>query len=263
MKKFLIILSLVLFVQPSLLFAQSVSNVGLVEHTIWYSKDPFFEGDTIKIYTLLYNSGTSSVSGTVEFYDSETLLGKKDIIIPAQSPKDVSISWTVTTGNHSISAKFLNPTIVVGGKTQPVAVDNIISPEQKFFVPKKVLSESVPIDVAPTGTGAFDSLAKKIEPYTPGPVAKTISAIDSLRDTVTQKIKTSKDTAVEKVDTLKKAYETKKDSLTPTQRPLAYISLFFWTLFSFVFSNKIVFYGLWILVLFLIIRFFWRRSRRR
>ena len=263
MKKILIIISFIFLSHPLFLFAQTVSNVGLVEHTIWYSQDPFFEGDTIKIYTLLYNSGVSSVSGTVEFYDNETLLGKKDIIILAQAPKDVSVSWVVTAGNHSISAKFLNPTVVVGGKSQPVTVDNIISPEQKFFVPKKVLSESVPLDVGPTGTGVIDRVAKKIEPYTPGPVAKTISVLDGLRDTVTQKITTSKEKAVQKVDDLKKKYETKKDSLTPTQRPLAYISLFFWNLFSFIFSHKIVFYGLSITILFLLIRFFWKRSRRK
>src|SRR3989338_5661631 len=48
-------------------YAQS-SNAGFVPGNIWYSLDPFLEGDKIKIYTLIFNPDPRELSGTVIFF---------------------------------------------------------------------------------------------------------------------------------------------------------------------------------------------------
>ena len=61
------------------ILAQS-SNTGFVPGNIWYSKDPFEEGDKVKIYTFIFNPDSRELSGTVIFFDKTVLLGKKILL---------------------------------------------------------------------------------------------------------------------------------------------------------------------------------------
>lgn len=265
-------------VLPLFSFAQTSTNIGLVEHTIWYSKDPFIEGDVIKIYTMLYNGADSSVTGTVEFYDGKIVLGKKDVTISAESAKDVFVSWTVTAGEHSISVQFLNPSKLIAGKYEPITVTQGTSDTRNIFVPKKVLSESKNIDNSAndpivSGDGIVDTIAQTIEPHVPTPISATASAIDNFRET---KANTFIDSKTEAKNTIARLNDTsvpkdthKNVSSIPIigttsvslEKPLAYISLFFWTLIVFIFSHKVIFYGLILVIFAWLIRFIWKRFR--
>lgn len=252
------------------------SNIGLVEHTIWYSKDPFYEGDTVKIYTMLYNSSPHEVSGIVEFYDKKVVLGKKDIVISPESAKDIFISWEVTAGEHSISARFLNPSKLVSGQQESIVVTQSESTARTIFVPKKLLSESKEIDsseneVLSSGDAVVDKVAGTINEYVPVPISASVSAFDNFREEKADSFTQSKIESKVFVESLKNGEEGEntvdslsnisKGSMDSLEKPLAYISVFFWTLLSFIFSHKIIFYGLFILVIFLLIRFIWKRFR--
>ena len=81
LKKAGIVLFLIFSLLPiQKIFAQS-SNTGFVQANIWYSKDPFEEGDKVKIYTFIFNPDTRELSGTVIFFDNTVMLGKKDFIV--------------------------------------------------------------------------------------------------------------------------------------------------------------------------------------
>src|SRR3989338_8628539 len=97
------------------IFAQD-SNAGFVPGNIWYSQDPFEEGDKIKIYTLIFNPDERELSGTVIFFDSSVFLGKKDFTASAKGIKDVSIDWTATVGDHNIFGKIENSRFLVSGE---------------------------------------------------------------------------------------------------------------------------------------------------
>ena len=89
-KKFLIFLFLTLLFPINKISAE-IANVGFIPDNIWYSKDPFFEGDKIKIYTLIFNPDGRELSGTVSFFDKTILLGKKDFRVSGNGVKDISI----------------------------------------------------------------------------------------------------------------------------------------------------------------------------
>ena len=139
---------IVLFVVFSLLpigkvLAQT-TNAGFVPQNIWYSIDPFTEGDKIKIYTLIFNPDTRSFSGTVDFFDNNTLLGTKDFNVAGTSAKDVFISWTVTAGDHQIfgqieNAKFLNSN---GSYTNISITDNKTSTSSRT-VASKIVAQNI------------------------------------------------------------------------------------------------------------------------
>ena len=113
LKKVGIFLILIFSIVPiQSIFAQ-VPNVGFIPANIWYSKDPFQEGDKIKVYTLVYNPAERELSCTVIFFDNTTLLGTKNITVSAKSVKDASIDWTVTAGEHVIFAKIENAKFLI------------------------------------------------------------------------------------------------------------------------------------------------------
>src|SRR3989344_4963797 len=105
MQKFWAVLILIVFLLPINKIIAQTSNAGFVPGNIWYSTDPFEEGDKIKIYTLIFNPDARELSGTVIFFDNSIFLGKKDFVAPAKGVKDISIDWTAAAGSHSILRK--------------------------------------------------------------------------------------------------------------------------------------------------------------
>src|SRR3989344_3671038 len=145
MKKILIVLILSLMWSGAFYaWAEGeTDNIGFIPDNIWFSKDPPTEGDTVKIYTLVFNNGKNALSGTVEFYDKNVILGKKEFLSPAGGIKDVSVNWEVMAGDHTLSAKILNPNFILSdGKKEPAQLKQNDTGERLVFVPKKVFSSN-------------------------------------------------------------------------------------------------------------------------
>ncbi len=101
---------------------ESVKNVGFLPSNIWYSKDPFFAGDKIRVYTVIFNGSDADLEGSVEFYDNGAPIGKADFSLAGGGRvRDIWINWTATNGSHTISAKIINPKISVPGE-EPRAI---------------------------------------------------------------------------------------------------------------------------------------------
>jgi len=249
----------------------SVLNIGFVQNPIWYSKDPFVEGDTVRIYTFLFNPGPGAFTGTVEFDDANVVLGTRPFSLEKGAAEDLSVSWKVTAGDHSISAKIIGPKMTLNGKTEPLALADTVTSEDKRFVPKTI-AEALPAKNPASATGTPNTFpsADKIISNADTYVASTtknvpfLSAVDSFRMD-TAKTFTVDETAVKAqlakpVVAPKSAVSANGSSPIPPslRRPLDYVSLFFYTLLAFIFSHTVIFYGLIVLILFFILRFFYR-----
>ena len=281
LKKLGVILILIFSIIPiKNIFAQ-IPNVGFIPSNIWYSVDPFGEGDKIKIYTLLYNPDNRELSGTVIFFDSTTLLGQKSFKIAPKAVKDLSIDWTVTSGDHTIfakieNAKFLNS----NGSYEEVYLAENKTEESKRDVPKKIITE-LPNTIAnkiTESTTAISNIQKTIEDKTPTFVTKAIDSVENLRTNVDLSLEKNKESVQKELNILNNsnsvnkdlteeelAAQTKiKDKLGDLQKsnnilkPFKYAELFFLSIFAFIFKYKILFYCILIFILFLILRFIWR-----
>ncbi len=90
-------------------FAASALSIpaGILKDQIWFSKDPFFAGDTITIFTFVFNSSDYRLSGTMVLTDGTTTIDKKTFtVLPSGGSQVVSFPWTVTRGQHNFSAKI-------------------------------------------------------------------------------------------------------------------------------------------------------------
>ncbi len=271
MKKFFLIFFLCFFVaSPTFATFEAQSNVGFITAPIWYSKDPFSDGDAIKIYTVVFNGGDQTIRGSVEFYDKTTILGRQDFVVVPKNLKDVSIDWNVTAGDHSITAKIIDPEVVLPlGKTESVFIDHTETAASKRTVMKRILPKStVPSDEVPV-LKQVDALEKIITSHTPtvftGAVGGVVGTIDTWRSTTGSTVQEKKDVAA--LALRKESAGTTASAASPSEKyvdtPIRYVTLFFLTLFSFILNTPILFYGLILLVVALIVRIIYKAIRHK
>lgn len=109
----------VLFI-PAVATAQTVKplvNIGFIPNNIWYSEYPFFAGENVRIYTIVFNSGKGDLLGTISFSDGAKLLGTKDFSVSGGGKtQDVWIDWVPERGEHSISAVITSARISRAGQ---------------------------------------------------------------------------------------------------------------------------------------------------
>lgn len=256
--------------------AETAATVGFIPNQIWYSKEPLVEGDTIKIYTALWNGDATSASFHVQFYDGVTILGERDVTISPQDVVDVSISWKVTAGDHSISAKISSSTSTTDGKKETIPLTTNTTPTDHQFVPVRV-KETAKVQVE----DQLDKVTIAVKDAVPDSIGSTFSSVDSFRNSTYSSIQASQKETQKEISSLApsdaaSSSKSTKNTKTPTtvgqtsikpldatEKPIAYVKLFLLSIVGFIFGSKIVFYGLCAFVIFLFIRFIYRKIRNR
>jgi len=246
--------SIALFFAFPVLAQEKIENAGFLPGNIWYSKDPFTAGDRIDIHTIVFNSGGRSFTSTVEFYDGETLLGKREVTVsPNGGYSDVSIPWKVTEGYHKIYAVIKN-TAVTNNRTDesekfvaaPTSAGNATSSAKTFVtekldVAKEYAEKNLPapvLDTAQAGAGALEWLREESKAWADGKAADFNTKIAVLASAP------SKD-----------AVTDAGKFLGGAERPLAYIGAFAMSLAAMALDSKLLFYGGLFAILFFGIRF--------
>ncbi|MFZ2303582.1 MAG: hypothetical protein WAV98_02195 [Minisyncoccia bacterium] len=103
-----------------------IKNAGFVPANIWYSKDPFFAGEKIRVYTIIFNGSLYDLEGTVEFLDNGVLIGKSNFALSGGGRvRDVWVDWNAKEGKHSMSARITGTTAsIAGGVKRAIVLDN-------------------------------------------------------------------------------------------------------------------------------------------
>jgi hypothetical protein len=294
MKKFILsICALFVFLVP---FFANADQIGFPEDSLWYSKDELIVGDVVKIYTLILNGESVSLSGTVHFYDRDVLLGEKKITVEKNDAKVVSLDWKVTEGEHQFSARFSQATLLESdGKKISVVPSNPETKKDTVYVEKPVTQKadstlnanvtssdssvdknSLTADVSK----ATDYIKDKTPDNVEEKISDTTSTIENFRETWEENFKEKKEDEQLSLDALNEYYEdrlrakeeadvdnyvkqTYVDSSGENilKKPLHYVSIFFYSLLAFVLGNALVFYGLGLLIVFLVLRTIYRSLR--
>lgn len=248
---------------------EKLSNAGFTQGNIWYSKDPFFAGDVVTIHTLVFNSSTDDISGTVEFYDSDVLLGKIPFNIkPSGGYKNVSMEWKVSVGYHKIFAVIKAPRVMRNGKLDPVSLDYYKTNENERFIKANVNKDE---SATTTVANYFDEKINFAKEYAdnnlPAPITKSASVVvnslegarivskawvDKKGAEVNKKILTIKENEAKKSAIGEKPADFTLSSL---DKPFNYMYALALSAMSSIFDSKFLFYGALLVILFLLIRF--------
>ena len=266
-KRISIILFLVFSLLPLVKIYGANSNAGFIPANIWYSKDPFEEGDKIKIYTLVFNPDARELSGNVVFFDNSILLGKKDFTAPPKSTKEISIDWKVNTGDHTIFGKIENAKFLVSaGKYEEVYLAENETEKSKSTVAKKIILKTDTNNMTNLAMNSLvDNASKFVEDKVPNVVKKPINeglnVVEDFRQNTGKSIETKKETVKSEIKSLENKSIPTKDSNVDTSgkllKPFKYMELFLLNILSFILNTKILFYLISISILFYLIKFIW------
>lgn len=271
MKKIFLLLVLALCFLDVSVHAQS-PNLGFVKEDIWYSKDPFKEGDKIKIYTLLWNPENVEFSGTVNFFDDTTLLGKKSFKLLPQTSQVIYVDWTVTAGTHKIFARIEGAKLASSknsfeeiyiqegetAKSTRTATKSLPNPELPDLEEgiKGVLNPEKYAEPFKEWTG---NIGESLPNFIAVPIEKAITLTEGFRESVHKVTQAQQEKVEEQIGIIKVAKPGVEDKKPALLKPFKYLELFFITLFAVVFQSKTLFYITTILFSLLIIRYLWSR----
>lgn len=267
MKKYLLFTIFSILISFSV-WSPALAVSGFVPKQIWYSAETLVEGETVEVHTAVWNGESKSFLVKVEFYDDSTVLGDREVTIGPSELKDVYVLWKVTAGEHTISAKIISSEVVVSGKKESITLRYTKTSTDKQNVLAKEKEEEEESIVAEDTVSVKESIL-------PESVSKTISqsygTVDNFRSETAVKLEKNKEEAKEKVAQIKKESDvsngessSKKISTEDAiEKPLAYVKLFLTSALAFIFSHKIIFYGLLALVVFYIFKLIFKAIRNR
>lgn len=91
----------VLLLLPGLIFA-----AGFAKQSLFLSKSPVTEGDSIRIYAVLSNSAATTFTGSVVVSDGSSEIGSVAVSIAAGGAQTASVPWQPTAGSHTVTAQL-------------------------------------------------------------------------------------------------------------------------------------------------------------
>ncbi len=140
------ILFFILLLMPCLGRTQDKGNVnvGIIPANIWYYPSKFFAGETVKIYTAIFNNSGQDISGIVVFYNNNQEIGQSKVKLSAQEKiKEVSINWEARVGEQIIQAKIVNLKIIQNGEEREINLPDIQVAENKIFIDKDMDGDDI------------------------------------------------------------------------------------------------------------------------
>ncbi len=262
MKKYFLFLFALAFVCSfSLVHAEVPNTLTFLPDEVWYSEEDLKDGETVGVYAGLWNGTDNLVKTKIEFYDKSTLLGSREVSIESKKLKEVSISWKVAVGEHSISAKITSPKSVIDGKSEDLKIKDSSTKSDRLNISVVVRDDNgEEVKATEALDGIVDKAGEKVDEILDEDVKEKInvglSAIEEYRLEKGDQVKELAEEAEEKVEQIKS--EEGQEGLTG-----AMIKMYFWKVISFVFENKTVFYIVIIVLAFCVLRAIYRAFRHR
>ncbi len=111
----------------------SAHAATFAKQSLFLSKTPVTEGDTVLIHAVVANDGTAKFDGDVVFKDADTKIGSVAVSIAQGGANAVSVSWKPAAGSHNITAELTasggavveseSATFLINEKPKPASVE--------------------------------------------------------------------------------------------------------------------------------------------
>jgi len=254
MKKFLAAGALLLL--PSLVF-----GANFAKQSLFLSKSPVVEGDTVLIHAVVANDANTKFTGTVVFKDGNAKIGTIAATIAAGGANTESVSWKPSAGSHSVTAELTDTDGTVVEKESAT-----------FSVDKKQTASAFSDNSSAAAVESSQQIQNQIGSLSPAAQQATkpaFTVIDGLRSSAADIIDSQLASTKQKLANTPKTGVVEGASTTqdPTiQNPwgtaltvLYTIYLYLLTILRFLIGNAGIFYPLIALVFFY---FLWRMYKR-
>ncbi len=276
--------ALLLFLVPGAPHARAAT--GFVDSPLLLSPESPQDGDTVTLSVLFHNAESEPISGSVLFYDGQTLLDKKAVSIDPGAVDIASTTFVIQAGIHTFSATMssIDETDSTG-KQQVVVIPNSTVKLPADLVTRKIAppvaqadgssddsadsSSSVILDKV---DAAQNAVLNAVPAGAKTAVTSSVTSVDGWRTSVAASLTSSANAANASIQAGKKI-DAANAALKPGKKPeakpataddgpfsvLKYVVL---AGLAFFFSTPLVFYLGGLIILYLIIRFIFRRIRK-
>jgi len=157
---------------------------GFPSSSIWLSKTDLADGESVTIYTVVYNSTDESLSGSVTFLVDGTAIGQKDVSAAPGTTHILSHAWSATEGEHAFSARLAGD---IEGLSETETATTSVT-----VAPKPPPPESVVKTVE--AAGAIQAAIASSTPIVQSVASTTVSTAESIRQSAVSALERLQDT---------------------------------------------------------------------
>lgn len=286
--KYFILIIFVLFANPVFSATPAIENAGFVQSNIWYSKDPFYAGDKVRIYTVIFNGSAYDLSGTVEFLDNGVFVGKADFALASGGRvRDLWVDWKATEGKHTINARFANVVsdgpngkhAAVLGSNEAGKSERVVELDPIAKAAAAKIEEAKAEEARARTTAKVENVVQLVGESIPAPVKEGvflgIGTIEEFRVGEAYSLKLAKEKKQKEIEVIKadeektlanknKTVVSQTDAMLNTaEKPFAYVLLALFTVGQYIFEWKILFYGVGIYLIYRLIKWIVGKIRNR
>lgn len=273
----------------------SLKNAGFVPANIWYSKDPFFAGEAIRVYTIIFNGSTYDLAGDVEFLDNGIVIGKTSFSLAGGGrTQDVWVNWKTSQGAHTVSARLVNVIADGPGGKKAVLLDNtetgksdrVVAIDPAIIEAQSKAQIQKVADVGSQALGKVEGAANTVSESIPAVVKEGISAgvttLEKFRVGEWYQFQAAKEKKSKEIDTLKVKEKASAPTSTATstvvskkstgvldtvsratEKPFAYVMFAILATLQYFFQWQVLFYGIILYAIYRAIKWVTKKIRNR
>jgi hypothetical protein len=233
------------------------------------------ENDLVSLTAVVGNTADYTFAGAVVFYDGDTILGRKEVSVVPGGISTATVKFKIGAGDHKFSARIENPSRVLGsGIVEPlgVSIEQASMSSHVSALPVRALvadatTNTEDVALLKTIDATQEKVLSTLSPQTRSTVEKTATSVDTWRADTAKNALMKREEAKKKIDAAsnpKKVTSSKTgQAKTVADGPFAYVAYIFYGLVALVFGSQFVFYVGGVILLVLIVRFVFRRMRRK
>jgi hypothetical protein len=244
-----------------LLFPQLALGAGFAKQSLFLSRTPVTEGETVFLHAVVNNDATTTFSGEMTFAEGTTTIGKVPVTLDPGEADATSISWKPAAGSHAIVAELKKGSTVVERQTATFKIE----PKP---VPKTVASSTQAAATVESSEGIQKSI-ERVSPAVAGALAPVFRLVDGGREALANVVEKQLETTKQNLGSAAGnpgsvlSAETAKNTTSDPMGTLLLIvrTLYFYllTLLGFIIASAGIFYPVAALIFFYIL---WRIIRR-
>ncbi len=151
---------------------------GFAPQSIFLSRSPVVEGDTVRIYAIVTNPTSTTFAGTVILSENSDEIGAVAVSLNAGATQTASVLWKPLGGSHTITAKLKsNGGAVVETKSETFIVESPPSP-------KASEGEATNSAAAVESSAGIQQQIENVSPQAAGAAAPVFNFIDGVRQSI-------------------------------------------------------------------------------
>ena len=229
---------------------------GFAKESLFLSKSPVTEGETVFIHAIVTNDSSAAFAGEVVFKDGDVRIGAVAVTLPPGGAEATSVSWQPAKGSHSVTAE-----LTAGDGTVVESASATFVIEER---PEADTEEEAAASTSVESSKGIQETIAGISPQAASAAAPVFGTIDSLREKGVRALETGEAWAKTKAGQGEVAGESSETSgIAGTVMGLvATLLLYLFSALKWLLNNAGIFYPVLAIAFFYFLWRLYKRMRR-